>query len=115
MQNKCINSSNCSRVDGIVLGIKVAVDNCWEEDVDHSRHVVFQHADDFRQRFQSVQVDLAVGLQQPVLKGIKHLNEKNTEQVKKSDQSELNSFGSAAETKPGLTGKMVLMTMLGLC
>lgn len=47
IQDECVNSSNSSRVDGIVLGIEVIVHNCWDQDVDHLGQIVFQCVDDF--------------------------------------------------------------------
>lgn len=55
------------------------VHDCWDQDVDHLGQVVLQQVDDFLQRLEGIQVDLAVGLLQPGLEGIKHLTERKPE------------------------------------
>lgn len=73
IKNKCIQSSDSSRIDGVILGVEVIVHNCWHQDVNHLGQAVLQQMGYFLQRLQGVKVNLAVGLLQSGFKGIKHL------------------------------------------
>lgn len=47
IEDKCINGSSSSRVDGIVLGVEVIVHDRWDQHVDHLGQVVLHQVDDF--------------------------------------------------------------------
>lgn len=83
---ECVDGSDSSSVDGVVLGVEVIVRDCRDEEVDHLRQVVFQQADHLLERLQRVQVDLTVGLLQPGLEGIKHLGERNKEEAEGKEE-----------------------------
>lgn len=93
IEDKCINGSNSSRVDGIVLGVEVIVHDCWDQDVDDLGQVVLHQVDDFLERLKGVQVDLAVGLLQSGLEGIKHLTTGGR------DNSDNQNYNSAKQRK----------------
>jgi len=47
VQDECINSFNSSRVDRIVFGVEVIVNNCRDQDVNHLGQVVLHQVDYF--------------------------------------------------------------------